>query len=173
MELEFNELIKKLTPDPKAYYECHNEPAKGFTLLMILVMNIKKYPFIEHHLPKYIKENPDEINKKNQRNFTALMLAVIGRDTYSSEKVIKMLLEYGADCEPLYYYDTIDKESMILINKTLTKMIKEKMDELALYENHFLYCPESDKVKQIEQNFFEGVQNLTEGGGVQKKNNID
>ena len=75
------------------YYCSLNEKLKHCTRLMYLI--------IKHHdaevVEKYLLEHPEEINAKNQRGWTALMLASIFANSHQNTQIVKILLKYGAD----------------------------------------------------------------------------
>lgn len=93
-ELWKNWLLIK--PDENTEYNCGANDdegpveSKGFTLLMKLTILAIKYTEVEDILIEYIKNNPSEINVKNEKGFTALMFAIIHR--YSNNNVVEILI---------------------------------------------------------------------------------
>jgi hypothetical protein len=88
-------------PDPAVEYYCYsNVKSAGFNLLMKLSLLTREYREAEVYIKNLIKKNInqyDTINKKNDKGWTALMLAVANINRYSTENTIKILLEAGAD----------------------------------------------------------------------------
>ncbi len=79
----------------KEYY-WNNSPhlkCNHFSKLLFLVNNNTNVDRIKD----YIEKNPDEINKTNAFDWTALMLAAHKSNTTSSIDTVKLLLEHGAD----------------------------------------------------------------------------
>ena len=110
MEETLKELL--IPPDPNEEYTCVGTiRSKGFTLLMNLVLLTKKHFFLEDYLRKYVVENKDEVNNKNDKQFTALSLAIISNRFYSTIETVKILIDAGADvnsqdclkCTPLIW----------------------------------------------------------------------
>ena len=92
MENKLEELL--VPPDPNVEYECAlNTKSKGFTLLMKLVLLTKEYLFLEDHIIKYILDHKEELNKQNEKGWSALMLACIFSKTKSTENTIKILID--------------------------------------------------------------------------------
>lgn len=98
MELNNDELIDKIRPDPDKYYTCIKYfSSKGFTLLMRLITKINKYPQLKKYLENYIQKNPASINEKNSAGWTAIMLAVGQNDQHNSlGETVKLLIKNGA-----------------------------------------------------------------------------
>ena len=68
----------------------------GFTLLMRLCYNEKrKVPLGE--ITQYIENHQEEINMKNNVDWTALMIVCRNGDSEDSYEIIKLLLDYGAN----------------------------------------------------------------------------
>jgi ankyrin repeat protein len=67
-----------------------------FTLLMRLCYNeVRRIPIEEIKI--YLKQHPEEINQQNTYGCTALMIASINSNKYSSFEIVKLLLDHGAD----------------------------------------------------------------------------
>ena len=64
--------------------------SKGFTNLMYLIINQKII------LKEDLEKLKSEINEKNEKGWTALMIACRNSNTKSSIKTVKLLLDYGA-----------------------------------------------------------------------------
>jgi len=67
------------------------------TKLMILVLMVKKYPEILEYTKNYLGAFPDEIDKVNNRGWTALNIAVQYATLYSSEEMVRILVVAGAN----------------------------------------------------------------------------
>jgi len=81
-------------PDPNIEYFCSNDAkSKGFTLLMKWVLLTKKCPHLNEKIKNYIKSHPKEINKKNEKGWTALMLASLNSRNKSNEETVKILID--------------------------------------------------------------------------------
>lgn len=84
-------------PDPNQEFKCSDSTlSKGFTLLMKWVMMTNSHPELYDRINQLIKENPEELNKQNEKGWTALMLAVSNSGSISTEETVKLLLSYGA-----------------------------------------------------------------------------
>ena len=86
----------KSIPDPNKYYHFemfYHNCAKQFTYLMKLVLMSRKYSEVEDLIVSHLKDNPDEINKKNSIGWTALNIALYNLDTRSTDKVVSILLQ--------------------------------------------------------------------------------
>lgn len=68
--------------------------SKGFTGLMHLVLKTKENPELNDKIQYFTK---DEINAKNDKGWTPLLLACRNSKTLSSNDTVKLLLKYGAD----------------------------------------------------------------------------
>lgn len=80
------------------YYCYHNDwyysiKSKGFTFLHHLIRLACKYPELGIVISKYLKLYPEEINKVNDKGWTALHIAAINREN----NIIRILTENGAD----------------------------------------------------------------------------
>ena len=63
-----NQLFKP--PNPKEVFDCSSIiKSKGFTLLMKLVLLTKENLFLEDYISEYIINNPEEINKVNEKGW--------------------------------------------------------------------------------------------------------
>jgi ankyrin repeat protein len=81
-------------------YDVNNEyvcspllKCKGFSILMFIVTNTRKYPELNVLIPKY----KHIINEKNDEGWTALMIACRNSHDSSSNDTVKILLECDAD----------------------------------------------------------------------------
>lgn len=101
METQFtNECIEKV-PDPeKEYYYWRDRSTTGFTYLMKLVLLTKKYP----SLVDKIKNYKDEINVATSCGLTALMIASMNSNTYSSLETIIELIKCGSEIDKQDHY---------------------------------------------------------------------
>ncbi len=77
----------------KKYYCSRVCECNHFSKLMYLIINKTNINIIKD----YITKNPDEINKTNAKNYTALMIAARYSNTISNIGTVKLLLECGAD----------------------------------------------------------------------------
>ncbi len=85
-------------PDPNVEYECDPyTKSRGFTLLMKMVLLTKEYPELNNTIKEYIINNKEELNKQNERGWTALMLVCRNIRTKSSEDTLKVLIDAGCD----------------------------------------------------------------------------
>lgn len=93
--------ITNIEVDPNQEYNCTPyEPyikCKGFTRLMIMVLHTIQYDDLHSIIENYIKNNKDELNKKNELGWTPLMLACRNYNIKTTFKCIKLLIELGAD----------------------------------------------------------------------------
>lgn len=88
----------EINPDPNTAYKCTPlRASKGFTKLMMMVMNANKIRNYREKLIRYLENNPLEINKKNDIGMTALMLAAINSKTDSNNETVKLLLQNNAN----------------------------------------------------------------------------
>src|SRR5271166_326871 len=85
-------------PDPNKEYQCSEKmKSTGFTLLMKLVMRARKEGVMDY-LKSYISTlTKEELDKKNTKGWTALMLAATNSHKYSNVDVLRMLLKNGAN----------------------------------------------------------------------------
>lgn len=96
----FKSIISKFTPDPifKGYdinteYPCSPMTlSKNFTKLMYLIINLVDIEIIIN----YILQHPNEINKKNEKGWTALMIACRNSNIYGND-IVDILLGNNAD----------------------------------------------------------------------------
>ena len=84
--------------DYEKEYECSPfEKCNHFSKLMFLIINVNNIPNGNSIIKNYILSNRDEIDKKNAKEQTALMIAAQYFDTDSSLETVKILLENNAD----------------------------------------------------------------------------
>ena len=87
------------------YYYSPTTFCNHFNKLMYLIINIDKmknqYIFSDHTIyeiiEEHIKKNNNEINEKNSKGWTALMIAARCSNYNSNIETVKLLLDYGAD----------------------------------------------------------------------------
>ncbi|AKI78853.1 putative ankyrin repeat protein [Acanthamoeba polyphaga mimivirus] len=84
------------------YYCCKNIPSTHFTKLMYLIINEKKSINGHQKIVKYLKKkinvkNPSRINRQNDEEWTALMIASITCGQWCSIETVRLLLEHGAN----------------------------------------------------------------------------
>ena len=85
-------------PDPNIEYPCSQYTnSKGFTKLMKLVMMTGKNPDIIIDIKNMIKHNKNMIDIKNEKGWTALMIAARNSNTVSNIETVKILIDAGAD----------------------------------------------------------------------------
>ncbi len=85
-------------PDPNVEYECDPyTKSRGFTLLMKMVLLTKEYPELNNTIKEYIINNKEELNKQNERGWTALMLVCQNIRTKSSEETLRVLIDAACD----------------------------------------------------------------------------
>lgn len=78
------------------YYSHAYFMKSGLTRLMQLVVCADRYPVVEF-IKKILRESPDEIDKKNNKQQTALILACSGSHTSSNTETNRILLDANAD----------------------------------------------------------------------------
>ncbi|AKI80024.1 ankyrin-containing protein [Acanthamoeba polyphaga mimivirus] len=83
----------------KKFPYCYNATCKNFSKLMWLVINEKSNPGIDGHkkIVKHLKKNKRKINAQNENGWTALMIASVLSNDWSSVKTVKLLLKKGAN----------------------------------------------------------------------------
>ena len=86
----------------KKYYYTPTGTTVGFTILHKWVLLANKYPHVVDIVEKYLQfcgNRGSPINKPATNGWTPLMLAAVNCSTVSSEKMVRILLHYGADLE--------------------------------------------------------------------------
>jgi ankyrin repeat protein len=79
-------------------YDCSSSTkSSGFTILMHLVLRAKDDPDAEDKVKKHLKLYPISVNEKNTKGWTPLHLACRNARTRSSEAIVKILIDAGAD----------------------------------------------------------------------------
>ncbi len=98
-QIKLNEKLEYLFNDnPETEYECSpSTKSNKFTHLHKCVMKTREYPILNEYIDTYLKQNLNEIDKKNEKSWSALMLASLNSKTNSSEETVRILLENGAD----------------------------------------------------------------------------
>lgn len=97
----------------------------GFTILMHLVLLTHEYPELCTTIRKYCKKYPEEVNKVNTENWSALMIATRNICYKSNIKVVKILLENGADPNiRTRNRDTVLTLSIVDINNKTYKLVE-------------------------------------------------
>lgn len=71
--------------------------SSGFTDLMKMVMSTRTNYNLHDVIKGYIIDNPIEINKRNRKGFTALMLACANSNSSSTEETVRILLNAEAN----------------------------------------------------------------------------
>ena len=84
--------------NPDTYHRCSPFiKSTGFTSLMYLVKNVQEHPEYLEQI-KYILDNhPEELNKQNEKKWTALMLASSNDYSDITIDTLLLLLEYKPD----------------------------------------------------------------------------
>ena len=83
-------------PDPNIEYDCTPGcKSKGFTKLMKWVLLTRTHPELLQNIKKYVSAR--DINAKNAKGVTALMLTARNSNTWSTNETVKLLLEAGAN----------------------------------------------------------------------------
>ena len=78
----------------KRYPSSENSSSKGFTKLMFMIIN--SFPI--NRIEEYIIQHPEEMNKQNNRGWTALMIAARNSNKLlDGEKIVNLLLGKKAD----------------------------------------------------------------------------
>lgn len=94
METQFdNESVYSIPDTNKLYYYFKNSRCSGFTYLMKLILMTNKHP----ELIDMINVYKNEMNEKNFDGWTALMIACLNYNTYSSQDTVKELIKNGAN----------------------------------------------------------------------------
>lgn len=124
--LSKGDLIELENTDFNKRYRCSKiTKSCGFTILMHLVLLTHKYPSLCTTIRKYCKKYPEEINKVNAENWSALMIATRNICYKSNIKVVKILLENGADPNiSTRNTDTALTLSFVDINNKTCKLVK-------------------------------------------------
>src|SRR3954454_17610880 len=82
--------------DYKKIYNCRKyTKCNHFSKLMYLIINSNIINYDD--MVDYINKNKEEINDQNAEGWSALMIAVMNYNIYNNIKIIKLLLENGAD----------------------------------------------------------------------------
>src|SRR5436853_209388 len=90
--------INEIDCGPDVEYDCSKyDKSKGFTKLMRYVMLINKYPKLFTDISMMIESEPELLDKQNEKGWTALMLACHNSRVFSSEKIVEVLINTGAD----------------------------------------------------------------------------
>uniref|UniRef100_A0A6G6ADR8 Ankyrin repeat-containing protein n=1 Tax=Borely moumouvirus TaxID=2712067 RepID=A0A6G6ADR8_9VIRU len=73
--------------------------SKYFTKLMYLIITERNHPNGHQRIINYLKDNKNrqKINQKNEKGWTALMIACRNSNIWSSIETVKLLLKFGAD----------------------------------------------------------------------------
>lgn len=102
MDTQFDDLSE---PDFNTEYICSesNTKSSNFTHLMKLVICVKKFPNVITLIKKILDDNPNEVNKRNTHSWTPLMLACRNALTHSSNRVVSLLINYGANVNDRCY----------------------------------------------------------------------
>lgn len=104
-QIKENNKLKHLLIYDNFDYMCYNYVySKGFTHLHKCVMRTNEFPFLNKYINEFLKLYPKVINRKNQRGFTALMLAAINSNDKSTEKTVKILLKHKAKIDLQHEY---------------------------------------------------------------------
>ena len=83
-------------PDQLKEYDCSPcTKSTGFTKLMKWVLMIKKYPELKEKIKELLNKDKDKsiLNKQNTKKWSALMLACRNSTTWSSETMVKLLID--------------------------------------------------------------------------------
>ena len=84
--------------NPNHYYPCSpKRTSSGFTSLMYLVNNTREHPGYLEQIKYILDNNPEELDKKNNSGWTALMISCRNSNTTSTLDTVKLLLEYNPD----------------------------------------------------------------------------
>ena len=106
-EIKKNEELKYLFEDDydKAY-SCGNDYiSTGFTHLHKCVLMTKKYPkLLEKYIELFINIYPGELFIKNNMGWTALGLACVNVDKFSTFNIVNLLINKGSDVNSINEY---------------------------------------------------------------------
>ncbi|BCS82640.1 ankyrin repeat protein [Cotonvirus japonicus] len=109
----------------KIYNYCFNGECRFFTRLMHLIINERKIKNGHNVIVKYLKnrKNLKEINKKNEDGWSALMIAAVMCNKWSSFATVKLLIKLGADVNAKNYDET-SILTLASFNSTIASSIK-------------------------------------------------
>lgn len=96
MDVQFSDLSVPCKKTRYLHY-LHDKPSFQFTHLMKLVICVRKFPDALDLIKEILNNKPMEINKQNSCGLSALAIACKNANTHSSNEVIKMLINAGAD----------------------------------------------------------------------------
>jgi ankyrin repeat protein len=86
--------------DPLTEYQCIPcEKSKGFSILHYLTIKTRVNPEYLNLIKNLVAEHPEELNKKNAKGYTALMLAAANCSFDSTLETVKLLIELGAQLD--------------------------------------------------------------------------
>src|SRR5437868_8881399 len=89
--------MEKYIIDPDVEYDCSPlTKSVGFTKLMLLASKARELND-DNAIKNYINENMHELNAQNDKGWTALMIACRNSATVSTESIVKILIDAGAD----------------------------------------------------------------------------
>ena len=95
---QFDDEPLQKEPSIEKEYICSDYTiSSGFTLLMKLVLLTRKNKKAFSLAKKLINKNPNIINQKNDKGWTALILASMYSNYCSTEDIVKMLIDAEAD----------------------------------------------------------------------------
>lgn len=81
------------------YYSGELIVCKDMSHLQKCVLETGKCKILEEYINLYLDEHPEELNYKNARGMTALMLAALHSDTISTNNTVEILLKHGANVD--------------------------------------------------------------------------
>jgi len=163
--LKYNEI------DPSIEYSCSNHTkSSGFTLLMKYVLLHHKYgDKVIDDIKNLLKEKSEILDQENDKKWTALMIACRNSSTLSSNKIIKLLIDYGADVN----HSNVKGWRPILLAATYSntdsnietvRLLLNAGCEINFHENNNNYSPLSLSIDKYTRSNIETVRMLLDAG---------
>lgn len=97
METQFDDEPIDYIDCKKSYFCSPITTAKGFNLLMKWCLMYHRDPNINDRIVEHVKGNPASLNQKNNIGWTPLMFSVRNSQTVSSNSIVLLLIQLGAD----------------------------------------------------------------------------
>lgn len=99
METQFDDEPIDYIDSNKVYNCSPHTRTNGFTLLMKWCLMYHKDPTIINKIAEYIKIHPESLNEKNGKNWTPLIISARNSQTFSSDEIVSLLVNAGADID--------------------------------------------------------------------------
>ena len=176
MDSQFDDEDLYDVPDlQNEYYFAFHFKCKGFTKLMKLILLTKKNPELVSQIAQYLIVCPEEVNKQNEKGFTALMLASKYSTKYSTEETVKVLIEAKAKvdiksdtgytalmCATLYADKFSSAETVKLLIEAKADILIKNNDGLNAAKLSTGYKVPNEVVKMFEEAMEQKVSNSME-----------